>query len=100
METLSTLLVTCIVVALLQLSFYGLSGREQVIQSVLDGTSDVGMAADWLFAAYVKQGKFNAQDFVFIGPNSVTPATEPYSSYVYTRKLPRPETYLASMPCK
>jgi hypothetical protein len=84
----------------LQLAFYGLSGREQAIQSVKDGTSDVVLMADWFFDTYVKLGKLDPTDFVFVGPESVTLATKPYASNVYTKKLSRPEQYMSAMPCE
>ncbi len=58
------------------------------------------MVADWLFASYLKSGRFDARDFMYIGPDSVTVATKPPASYVYTKKLSRPESYMAAMPCE
>jgi hypothetical protein len=84
----------------LQIVFYGLNRREAAIQSVLNGVSDVVMIAGQLFQEYIARGRFRAADFMYVGPESVVPATQPAADNIFTKKLPRPGTFLSSMPCE
>jgi hypothetical protein len=83
-----------------QIAFYGVYNRETVIQSVLDGVSDVAMVSGAFFQQYLDQGTFRAVDFVYVGWNFLVSCTEPAEQNVYGKTMPRTGTFLTSMRCE
>jgi hypothetical protein len=83
-----------------QLVFYGFYNRDFVIQSVLDGTSDVAITIQPIYEDFLRKGRFKASDFMYVGPDYVVPGTRPMEEGMFLDHAVMPAAYLSATPCK
>jgi hypothetical protein len=77
----------------------GMFEWQAALRSLLEGTSDVAILAQWPFQDFVlRQGLFRGSDFKYLGPDGSVPGTQHPDHGIFTQRVARPGSYLSSMP--